>query len=66
MPFAVGADWGPGAYAVALTHRPLDVAAQAHAGPRDRRSPGSAIAADAHKLDVAIDAPALDASRASR
>ncbi len=35
VPFAVGADWGPGAYAVALTHRPLDVAA--------RRMPGRAI-----------------------
>ena len=32
----VGADWGPGAYAVALTHRPLDVAREAHAGPRHR------------------------------
>ncbi|HVP99424.1 MAG TPA: MG2 domain-containing protein, partial [Roseiarcus sp.] len=28
VPFNVGADWGPGAYAVALTHRPLDVAAK--------------------------------------
>ena len=34
-PFEVGADWGPGAYAVALTHRPLDVKA--------KRMPGRAI-----------------------
>ncbi len=58
VPFAVGADWGPGAYAVALTHRPLDVAA--------RRMPGRAIglawfaiAGDSRKLDIALDAPAL-------
>ena len=37
VPFAVGADWGPGAYAVALAHRPLDVAA--------KRMPGRAIGA---------------------
>ena len=37
VPFNVGADWGPGAYAVALTHRPLDVGA--------RRMPGRAIGA---------------------
>ena len=56
VPFAVGADWGPGAYAVALTHRPLDVAA--------RRMPGRAvgvawfaIAPESRKLDVAIEAP---------
>ncbi|MBV8078816.1 MAG: alpha-2-macroglobulin family protein, partial [Actinobacteria bacterium] len=58
VPFTVGADWGPGAYAVALTHRPLDVAA--------RRMPGRAIglawfgiAGDSRKLGVALDAPAL-------
>ena len=58
VPFAVGADWGPGAYAVALTHRPLDVAA--------RRMPGRAIglawfgiAGDSRKLGVALEAPAL-------
>ena len=58
VPFTVGADWGPGAYAVALTHRPLDVAA--------RRMPGRAIglawfgvAQDSRKLDVALDAPAM-------
>jgi alpha-2-macroglobulin len=28
VPFAVGADWDPGAYAVALTPRPLDVGAK--------------------------------------
>jgi len=58
VPFAVGADWGPGAYAVALTHRPLDVAA--------RRMPGRAIglawfgiARETRKLDIAFEAPAL-------
>ena len=58
VPFTVGADWGPGAYAVALTHRPLDVAA--------RRMPGRAIglawfgiAGDSRKLDITFDAPAL-------
>ena len=35
VPFTIGADWGPGAYAVALTHRPLDVSA--------KRMPGRAI-----------------------
>ena len=56
MPFDVGADWGPGAYAVALTHRPLDVKA--------KRMPGRALGLAwfsideaAHKLDVAIHAP---------
>ena len=64
VPFPVGADWGPGAYAVALTHRPLDVAA--------RRMPGRAIGVawfaidrDAHKLDIALDAPQLARPRAS-
>ncbi|HZZ61291.1 MAG TPA: alpha-2-macroglobulin [Roseiarcus sp.] len=58
VPFTVGADWGPGAYAVALTHRPLDVA--------QRRMPGRAIglawfgiATDSRKLAVALDAPAF-------
>jgi uncharacterized protein YfaS (alpha-2-macroglobulin family) len=52
----VGADWGAGAYAVALAHRPLDKAAQ--------RNPGRAIgiawfAIDrpAHELNVAIKTP---------
>jgi alpha-2-macroglobulin len=56
VPFDVGADWGPGAYAVALTHRPLDVKA--------KRMPGRALGLAwfsideaAHKLDVAIHAP---------
>ncbi len=56
VPFKVGADWGPGAYAVALTHRPLDVKA--------KRMPGRALGLawfsideGAHKLDVAINAP---------
>ena len=35
VPFKVGADWGPGAYAVALTHRPLDAKA--------KRMPGRAL-----------------------
>ena len=56
VPFTVGADWGPGAYAVAMTHRPLDVQA--------RRMPGRALGlawfsidADARKLAIDIDAP---------
>jgi hypothetical protein len=56
VPFKVGADWGAGAYAVALTHRPLDVKA--------RRMPGRALGLawfsideGSHKLDVAIGAP---------
>ncbi len=58
VPFAVGADWGAGAYAVALTHRPLDAAA--------KRMPGRAvgvawfaIAPESHKLTVALEAPQL-------
>jgi uncharacterized protein YfaS (alpha-2-macroglobulin family) len=58
IPFNVGADWGPGAYAVAMTHRPLDAAA--------RRMPGRAIglawfaiARDQRKLDVTMEAPAF-------
>ena len=65
VPFPVGADWGPGAYAVALTHRPLDVSA--------RRMPGRAIGVawfaidrDAHKLDIALDAPQLARPRGNR
>ena len=64
VPFPVGPDWGPGAYAVALTHRPLDVSA--------RRMPGRAIGVawfaidrDAHKLDIALDAPQLARPRRS-
>ncbi len=56
VPFKVGADWGAGAYAVALTYRPLDVKA--------KRMPGRAlglawfsIAEDAHKLDITINTP---------
>ena len=52
----VAADWGIGAYALVLAHRPLDKAA--------RRMPGRAIGLAwfsvdpaAHRLDVAIDAP---------
>ena len=37
VPFSIGGDWGPGAYAVALTHRPLDIGAKRMPGPRDRR-----------------------------
>jgi len=53
----VSADWGAGAYVVALAHRPLDAAAH--------RMPGRAIGlawfsidADAHKIDVKLDSPA--------
>ena len=52
----VKAEWGAGAYAVALAHRPLDQAA--------KRMPGRALGLSwfqvdpgARKLDVAIDAP---------
>jgi alpha-2-macroglobulin len=64
VPFPVGADWGPGAYAVALTHRPLDLGA--------RRMPGRAIGVawfaidrGAHELDIALDAPKLARPRQS-
>jgi len=64
VPFKVGGDWGTGAYAVALTHRPLDVAA--------KRMPGRAIgvawfaiAEGSHKLDVALEAPAQARPRGS-
>ena len=64
VPFPIGAGWGPGAYAVALTHRPLDVSA--------KRMPGRAIGVawfaidrDAHKLDIALDAPQLARPRQS-
>ena len=56
VPFKVGADWGAGAYAVALTHRPLDAKA--------KRMPGRALGLawfsideGARKLDIAIGAP---------
>ncbi|HLH51693.1 MAG TPA: alpha-2-macroglobulin [Roseiarcus sp.] len=56
VPFKVEADWGPGAYAVAITHRPLDVAA--------KRMPGRALGlawfsidAAQRKLNLSIDAP---------
>jgi uncharacterized protein YfaS (alpha-2-macroglobulin family) len=58
VPFTVDADWGPGAYAVALTHRPLDAAM--------KRMPGRAIglawfaiASGTRKLDITLDAPSL-------
>ncbi|HXW19408.1 MAG TPA: alpha-2-macroglobulin, partial [Roseiarcus sp.] len=56
VPFKVGADWGPGAYAVALAHRPLNVAA--------KRMPGRALGLawfaideDKRKLEISIGAP---------
>ncbi len=62
--FPVGADWGPGAYAVALTHRPLDAAA--------KRMPGRAIGVawfaiggDSHRLDIKLDPPPLARPRQS-
>jgi len=64
VPFTIGAGWGPGAYAVALTHRPLDTIA--------KRMPGRAIGVawfaidrDSHKLDIALDAPELARPRQS-
>jgi len=60
--FDVGADWGPGAYAVALTHRPLDVTA--------KRMPGRALGVawfaiddSLHKLSIALNAPDLSRPR---
>jgi uncharacterized protein YfaS (alpha-2-macroglobulin family) len=56
VPFAVGADWGAGAYAVALTHRPLDAKA--------KRMPGRALGLAwfgideaSHKLELSLGAP---------
>jgi uncharacterized protein YfaS (alpha-2-macroglobulin family) len=53
---SVGTNWGAGAYAVALAHRPLDVAA--------KRMPGRALGVawfgideTAHKLEVKLGAP---------
>ncbi len=64
VPFPIGGDWGPGAYAVALTHRPLDVGA--------KRMPGRAIGVawfaidrGSHALDVKLDAPTLVRPRQS-
>jgi len=58
VPFKVGADWGGGAYAVALTHRPLDAKA--------KRMPGRALGVawfgideDSHKLGVSLGAPEM-------
>ena len=55
-PFEVGGDWGPGAYAVAITQTPLDV--------KQKRMPARAMGVAwfrideaAHKLAVAIAAP---------
>ena len=57
-PFKVGADWGAGAYAIAITHRPLDAKA--------KRMPGRALGlawfgidAAAHKLDISLGAPEM-------
>ena len=43
--FEVGADWGAGAYAIALTHRPLDV--------KEKRMPGRAIGLAWFSIDEA-------------
>jgi alpha-2-macroglobulin len=55
-PFTIGADWGVGAYAVALTHRPLDAGA--------KRMPGRALGLTwfgideaARHLDISLGAP---------
>ena len=63
-PFSIGGDWGPGAYAVALTHRPLDIGA--------KRMPGRAIGVawfaidrGSHTLDIKLDAPPLARPRQS-
>jgi uncharacterized protein YfaS (alpha-2-macroglobulin family) len=56
IPFAVGADWGAGGYAVAITQRPLDV--------KQKRMPARAMGVAwfsideaAHKLTVSVKAP---------
>ena len=56
VPSKVESDWGPGAYAIAITHRPLDVAA--------KRMPGRAIGLawfgideGTRKLDLSLGAP---------
>jgi uncharacterized protein YfaS (alpha-2-macroglobulin family) len=56
VPFQVGADWGAGAYAVAITQRPLDV--------KQKRMPARAMGVAwfsideaAHKLTVSVKAP---------
>src|SRR5271165_1854622 len=58
VPFTVDPDWGPGAYAVTLTHRPLDAAM--------KRMPGRAIglawfaiASERRKLNITLEAPSL-------
>ena len=63
-PFEVGADWGAGAYAVAITQRPLDV--------KQKRMPARAMGVAwlhideaARKLDVAIAAPDKTRPRAT-
>jgi alpha-2-macroglobulin len=60
--FDVGGDWGSGAYAVALTHRPLDVT--------QKRMPGRAIGVAwfrideaGRKLDLSISAPETTSPR---
>jgi alpha-2-macroglobulin len=57
-PFKVGADWGAGAYAIAITHRPLDAKA--------KRMPGRALGlawfgidAASRKLDLSLGAPEI-------
>jgi uncharacterized protein YfaS (alpha-2-macroglobulin family) len=63
VPFKVGGDWGASGYAVALTHRPLDVKA--------KRMPGRALGLAwfkideaARKLEIAIHAPEKTRPRA--
>ena len=57
-PFEIGADWGGGAYAIALTHRPMDAKA--------KRMPGRALGLAwfgideaARRLDVSLGAPPM-------
>jgi alpha-2-macroglobulin len=61
-PFKVGADWGAGAYAIAITHRPLDAKA--------KRMPGRALGlawfgidAATRKLDISLGAPEMTRPR---
>ena len=58
MPFEVGADWGAGAYAVAITHRPLDV--------KQKRMPARAIGVAWFRIDEAAHKLACRSRRRSK
>jgi uncharacterized protein YfaS (alpha-2-macroglobulin family) len=56
VPFTIGADWGAGAYAIAITHRPMDVAAK-RMPTRALGLAWFAINESAHTLAIALNAP---------